>query len=328
MALLSRWHVHADDYAKEAMENTDMQIKKVWDDSIERGKQWANELGVSFEENIDNVMKDDDIDAIIVTTSTNLHPEIIRKACQYKKHIYTEKVLALTVEESEEIWKAKLESNVQLMVSLPRLTEKEFLCAEDVVEKGLLGKITMIRCRLAHDGAVTRGGEKIGWLPDRFYDKQLAGGGALVDLGAHPIYLTNRLMGNPTSVYAHLQSLSDQYEVDDSAVVTVEYESGAIGIIETSFLSHGSPFQLELYGTEGTFLAEEGKVKIKRKQHQDDGWLELEAPKQVASPMKQWVDAIQTNSTPTITKEDFLQLTVINQAAALSHKQKKRVEIR
>lgn len=297
--------MHADDYAKEAMENPDIQIKKVWDDNAERGKQWAKELDVPFEENIDNVIKDDDIDAIIVTTSTNLHPEIILKACQYKKHIFTEKVLAFSVEESEEIWKAKSESNVQLMVSLPRLTEKEFLCAEEVLEKGWLGNVTMIRCRLAHDGAVIRGGEERGWLPDRFYDKQMAGGGALVDLGAHPIYLTNRLMGHPISVYAHLQSISNQYEVDDSAVVTVEYESGAIGIIETSFLSHGSPFQLELYGTEGTFLAEEGKVKIKRRQQQDDGWLELNAPKQVASPMKQWADAIQTNSTPTITKDDF-----------------------
>lgn len=320
--------MHANDYAKEAMENHDIQIKRVWDDNVERGKQWAKELGVPFEENIDTVLKDSDIDAIIVTTSTNLHTEIILKACQYKKHIFTEKVLALSVEENEEIWKAKMESNVQLMVSLPRLTEKEFLCAEDVLKKGWLGSVTMIRCRLAHDGAVIPDGVEKGWLPDRFFDKQLAGGGSLVDLGAHPIYLTNRLMGNPISVYAHLQSISDQYEVDDSAVVTVEYESGAIGIIETSFLSHGSPFQLELYGTEGTLLAEDGKVKIKCMQYEDDGWLELEAPKQVASPMKQWVDAIQTNSTPTITKDDFLQLTVINQAASLSHKQKKRVEIR
>ncbi|GLO68207.1 MULTISPECIES: Gfo/Idh/MocA family oxidoreductase [Oceanobacillus] len=320
--------MHADDYAKEALENPDIQIKKVWDDNVERGEQWAKELDVPFEENIDKVMKDDDIDAIIVTTSTNLHTEILLKACQHNKHIFTEKVLALSVKESEEIWKAKLKYNVQLMVSLPRLTEKEFLCAEEAVEKGWLGNLTMIRCRLAHDGAVIPDGEEFGWLPDRFYDKQRAGGGALVDLGAHPIYLTNRLMGKSISVYAHLQSISDQYEVDDSAVVTVEYESGALGIIETSFLSHGSPFQLQLYGTEGTLLAEDGKVKIKRKQYQDDKWLELEAPKQIASPMKQWADAIQKNSTPTITKDDFLQLTVINQAADLSHKQKKRVEIR
>lgn len=320
--------MHADDYAKEALENLDIQIKKVWDDNVERGEQWAKELDVPFEENIDKVMKDDDIDAIIVTTSTNLHTEILLKACQHNKHIFTEKVLALSVKESEEIWKAKLKYNVQLMVSLPRLTEKEFLCAEEAVEKGWLGNLTMIRCRLAHDGAVIPDGEEFEWLPDRFYDKQRAGGGALVDLGAHPIYLTNRLMGKSISVYAHLQSISDQYEVDDSAVVTVEYESGALGIIETSFLSHGSPFQLQLYGTEGTLLAEDGKVKIKRKQYQDDKWLELEAPKQITSPMKQWADAIQKNSTPTITKDDFLQLTVINQAADLSHKQKKRVEIR
>ncbi|BAC15426.1 hypothetical protein [Oceanobacillus iheyensis HTE831] len=63
-------------------------------------------------------MKDIDIDAIIVTTSTNLHTEIILKACQYKKHIFTEKVLALSVEENEEIWKAKMESEDGIQCSV------------------------------------------------------------------------------------------------------------------------------------------------------------------------------------------------------------------
>ncbi|WP_347835642.1 Gfo/Idh/MocA family oxidoreductase [Gracilibacillus sp. JCM 18860] len=108
--------------------------------------------------------------------------------------------------------------------------------------------------------------------------------GALIDLGAHPIYLTNRLAGPARSLSAMLQSTSDQYDVDDNSVVLVEYESGAIGILETSFLSSGSPFQLELYGTEGTLLVEEQSVRLKT----DTDWVDVTDTVYEPMPMEQW----------------------------------------
>ncbi|ASN04602.1 Gfo/Idh/MocA family protein [Virgibacillus necropolis] len=319
VALLSRWHVHADDYARAVHENDQLTVELVWDEDSERGKKWADELGVPFEKELEVVLSDPEIDAVIVSTPTNLHKEIILAAAAHKKHVFTEKVLAFTAEECDNIYDAAAEHDVELMVSLPRLTEKEFLYAEKAVNEGWIGMLTMIRCRLAHNGAVVPEGETQGWLPARFFDKEQTGGGSLIDLGAHPIYLTNRLAGRAEAVYSRLQQ-DDEKKVDVSAAVIVEYESGALGMIETSFLSHGSPFQLELYGTEGTLLCTDGAVQLKSIHHGDGNWLNLEEElPSVLKPLEQWVAKIRNGVEPSITKEDVINLTKINDAAAFSH---------
>lgn len=325
VALLSRWHVHADDYANQAKRISDLSIKMVWDEEAERGKKWAEELGVPFEENLEQVLANPEIDAVILSTPTNLHKEIIIAAAQHKKHIFTEKVLAFTVEDCEEIYAAVEENNVQLILSLPRLTENYYLYAQEALDSGKLGKLTTIRCRLAHNGGVGQNGAKTGWLPERFFNKEQAGGGALMDLGAHPIYLTNRLAGPAKSVQTQFQQ-ADGFEVEGNAAVLVEYQSGAIGIIESGFQSYGSPFQLELYGTEGVLMIEEGSVRI-QSSHLEQGWQTPELPTALPMPMDQWVAAIKNERAPSITKDDAIRLTEINEKAIQSFTEGKKINI-
>lgn len=325
VAMLSKWHVHAEDYAKQANENANLTIKVVWDERKDRGEKWAEKLGVPFEQDLEKVLTNPDIDAVIVDTPTNLHKEIIILAAKHKKHIFTEKVLAFTVQDCEEILSVVKENDVKLMVSLPRLTENYYLYAQEILEKGLLGKLTSIRCRLSHDGAVPVEGHPTGWLPDHFFNREECGGGALIDLGAHPIYLTNRLAGPAKAVTARLQQTLG-YDVDDNAVSLVEYESGALGTIETGFLSTGSPFQLELYGTEGSLLIEDNIIRLKSRQFGREWITPEKLPVALPIAMEQWVQNILDEKEPTITEEDIIGLTLINQAANLSHQQGRRVE--
>jgi predicted dehydrogenase len=326
VAMLSKWHVHAEDYAREANENAKLTIKMVWDEKVDRGGKWAEQLGVPFEKDLEKVLINPDIDAVIVATPTHLHKEVITLAAQHKKHIFTEKVLAFTIQDCKEILSVVKENKVKLLVSLPRLTENYYLYAQEIVDKGLLGQLTSIRCRLSHDGAVATDNHPKGWLPEHFFNKEECGGGALIDLGAHPIYLTNRLAGPAKAVTARLQQTLG-YEVDDNAVALVEYESGALGTIETGFLSTGSPFQLELYGTEGSLLIEDQTIRLKSRQLGREWFTPKQLLKALPMAMEQWVQQILNEKDPTITEEDIIGLTLINQAASLSHKQGRRVEI-
>lgn len=326
VAMLSKWHVHAEDYAKQAEANEDLSIKLVWDEDSERGQKWAEKLGVPFEGDLEKVLANPEIDAVIVDTPTHLHKEVILKAAKHKKHIFTEKVLAFTVAECEEIFAAVKENNCELMVSLPRLTENYYLYAQQVVDQELLGQITTLRCRLAHNGAVSSEAHPNGWLPVHFFNKEQCGGGALIDLGAHPIYLTNRLGGPVQAVNARLQQ-TNGLDVDDNAVVLVDYQSGALGIIEAGFLSGGSPFQLQVYGTEGTLLIEDNTLRIQAKKL-GQGWqTPEELPAALPMPMKQWVHLILGATAPSITEEDVRNLTLINEAAKRSHEENRRVEV-
>lgn len=324
-ALLSKWHVHAGDYARQAQQNEQLTLKVVWDEDPQRGEQWAKALGLPFESDLSRVLSDPEIDAVIVDTPTNMHKNVIIQAAKNGKHIFSEKVLAFTVEDCREIYEAVESAGIHLMLSLPRLTDSYYVYAQDVLDRGLLGDLSAIRCRLAHNGGVPKQGQDYGWLPAHFFDHEQCGGGALIDLGAHPIYLTNRLAGPASALTAQLTSFLNR-PVDDNATVMVEYESGANGIIEASFVSAGSPFVLELYGTEGTLLIEDAKVRLKSNCLEEKGWIAPEElPKPLKSPMEQWVDAILNKNKPSIIKEDAISLTKINEAALTSHRAGKRI---
>ncbi|MCP3029420.1 Gfo/Idh/MocA family protein [Halobacillus sp. A5] len=325
-ALLSNWHVHAADYAKQAVEQENISLQMVWDEDRARGEERGRELNVPFEADLQAVLSNPSIDGVIVTTPTVDHKEVIIQAAKHGKHIFTEKVLALTVEECDEILAEVEKSGVEFMISLPRLAEDYYLYAQQAVDKGWLGQVTMIRCRVAHNGAVATVGKPDGWLPQHFYNREKTGGGAFIDLGAHPIYLANRLAGNPVAVTARLQSVFHE-GVDDQAVALVEYEKGVLGVLETSFVSSGSPFQLEVYGTEGTLLIEQKEVRIKSTQFESDHWVFPELPAKQPMPMEQWCKAIAGEEAPAITKEDAIKLTLVNEAAALSQVNGARIDV-
>jgi len=319
VALLSRWHVHADDYANQIQQHDELSIQLVWDEDKERGQTWAKELDVPFEADLQTALADPSIDAIVVNTPTNLHKEVILSAAQHRKHIFTEKVLGFTVKDCKEIYQTVDEHGVELMVSLPRLTEKHYLYAQKAIDDNWIGKLTMIRCRLAHNGAVPMHGKDTGWLPERFFNKDQCGGGALIDLGAHPIYLTNRLAGKVKGLNAKMQH-TENLNVDDNATVILEYESGALGVIETSFLSHGSPFQLELYGTAGTLLMEDDQIRIKSESLGKNDWsFPDESVENLPMPLEQWVAAMNNNEKPSIKRSDITNLTLINEMAIESN---------
>src|SRR5690625_677546 len=150
VALLSRWHVHADDYARDIQVNDDISISLVWDEDPKRGENWASELNVPFEKDLQKVLSNPDIDAVVVNTPTSMHKEVMISAAKHKKHIFTEKVLAFTVAESEEIYEAVEDAGVKLIVSLPRLTDNNYVYAQKAIDEGWLGELTTIRCRFAH----------------------------------------------------------------------------------------------------------------------------------------------------------------------------------
>jgi len=250
IAVLGFWHVHAADYAREAQEHPDTRVVAVWDDDAALGRPGAEQFGVPYLASLDEVLARDDVDAVTVTTETSRHHEVMTRAIAAGKHVFTEKVLAPTVEEAESIVAAADAHDVRLVVSLPRLAHGYTHAIADVLAAGSLGRLTHARVRLSHEGAVPRD-DGPGWLPERFFDPATAVGGALTDLGCHPVYLVQRFLGfDVESVAATYRSVFG-HPVEDHAVVTATYPGGAIGVIEAGFVNR-APFVIEVGGTEGT----------------------------------------------------------------------------
>jgi 1,5-anhydro-D-fructose reductase (1,5-anhydro-D-mannitol-forming) len=203
--------------------------------------------------------------------------------------VFTEKMLAPTVAECEDLARVAESNNVTLTVSLPRLYEAMTLRIQQLIEDGALGAITYTRVRMAHDGWVKN------WLPERFGSRSEAIGGALTDLGCHPAYLTQLFLGAaPSTVSASYTSVTGR-DVEDNAVVTLTYPNGAIGVIEASNVTTPGAGTIEVRGTAGSLLSGFGSSALLAKgDHFDpERWSELDLPDAGPSPLAQWVSAIQ-----------------------------------
>ncbi|GAB3615512.1 Gfo/Idh/MocA family oxidoreductase [Okibacterium endophyticum] len=285
IALLGCWHVHAEEYARAALEHTHTSLTTVWDDDPGRGSSVAEKLGVRFTESLDDVLADPGIMAVVVTTATTRHTDIITAAVRAGKHVFSEKLLAPTVEECEALIAEAAEHHVSIVVSLPKLTEAATVTARQIVGDGLLGELTYGRVRMAHDGWIND------WLPERFAVRADAVGGALSDLGCHPASLTQLFFGDrPVSVSAEYGSFSGR-EVEDNAVVTARYANGAIGVFEASFVTTPGAFAFELRGTEGSLLYGFGseRMLVKGARFDSERWTEVALRDAEQSPFASWV---------------------------------------
>lgn len=292
IAVVSFWHVHAGDYARAAVQHPETELVAIWDDDAERGSSAAEQYGVDHTPDLEALLSRDDVDAVTITAETSRHRDLMVAAARAGKHIFTEKLLAPTVSECQEIIATCRDNGVQLMVSLPRLYHGYTAAITDILESGKLGQVTYGRVRLAHNGASRN------WLPERFFDPEPAIGGALTDLGCHPVYLTQLFLGaQPQTVSATYRSVT-QRPVEDNAVVTVGYPGGAIGVVEAGFVSP-SPFIIEIGGTEGflTYNNADGAIVATGPAFGDQPQ-RLPVPADTPTAFQQWVQHISTGARP------------------------------
>lgn len=319
IAVLGFWHVHAKDYARQTQQHPGTELVAVWDDDLALGRAGADEFGVPFTEDLEALLGRADVDGVIITTATSAHRDIMVRAANAGKHIFTEKLLAPTVTEAAEIIAAADDNGVKLVVSLPRLAHGYTQAIRDVIGIGRLGQLTYGRIRLSHDGAVPRGGAG-GWLPQRFFDQKTAIGGALTDLGCHPVYLLQLFLGaDPETVSATYRSVAGR-GLEDNAVVTVGYRDQKIGVVEAGFASP-NPFTIEIFGTEGSLTyTEAGNALCVSGPAFGDDERQLPVPDHGKDPFAQWVDHINhdTRADDNLTRAVELTRMVVaaNQAAA------------
>ena len=141
-ALISGWHVHAGEYFNRANRNPNSKVTAVWDEDPARGKAYAEKNGSKFYECYDELLADPTIDALIITSPTNMHRELMVKAAKAGKHIFTEKVLAITNEDAHAIADAVKEAGIHFTICFPHESEPPFMVIRDLIDSGKLGKIT------------------------------------------------------------------------------------------------------------------------------------------------------------------------------------------
>ena len=250
IAVFGVWHVHAPDYTRAATELGE--VVGFYEKNDALAQEFAKKFNIP-RFNTPKELLESEAEGVIVCSATSDHTEDIIKIAKAGKHIFTEKVLALTDADCDRIEKAVNESGVKFVISLFQKYLGSRMAVKEVAASGELGKLNYMRFRNCHSGSTGN------WLPKHFYNAQECGGGAMIDLGAHGMYLTEWILGMPIKASSQFTVSCDAEAVkekntdgvEDNAVTVMSFENGAIAVNETGFVSNYSPVTLEVFGEDG-----------------------------------------------------------------------------
>ena len=262
IALLSTAHIHTKGFLENLKKGADDRVAyAIWDDAVERGQRYATTYGATFVSDLDALLRDPQVDGYLICAENSRHLALLEKALPTGKPVFCEKPLAINGADAvrakalAERYKSTLFCGYFQPFSAVMQTIAQKLAAGD------FGTVTHVRFRNAHHAAYGK------WFdnPDLawFANKELAGGGALLDLGTHAVHLLRHLFGPVTKVQSLVTNRSGTYAtVDDFGMAWLHFANGVIGTVEANWIQQGGPGGLEIMGTKLGLWQEGGKYVV------------------------------------------------------------------
>ncbi|MEM1542499.1 MAG: Gfo/Idh/MocA family oxidoreductase [Candidatus Bathyarchaeia archaeon] len=196
------------------------------------------------------MLKDPEIDAVIIALPTHLHLKSAIDAAEAKKHMMIEKPIARNVEEAKEIIEAARRNNVKLMVGYPLRFNQQFQDLKRRIYDGTLGDIEIAIANYISTGPFFHRTETHAPtpVPEWWFQKDLTGGGALIDLGSHLINLLRWYFGEITNIKSYL-GYRFNMDFEDKAICLAKFESETTAIVNVGWFSQKYQLKIELLGT-------------------------------------------------------------------------------
>ena len=189
----------------------------------------------------------EDVDAVIISTPNKYHAPYALAFLRHGKDVFLEKPMAMDAGEAAEILREAERTKRIVMVGHMWRFDEEVNALHEQVRKGRLGEIVK-----------TKGyGIHVNWGPGGWFTrKDLAGGGALIDMGVHAIDTVRHLLGDPAPVkiYAEIGTRYGSYDVDDTAILMITWDNGTVSLIESGWWhphADGPEAATRLFGTKG-----------------------------------------------------------------------------
>ncbi|MEM3551481.1 MAG: Gfo/Idh/MocA family oxidoreductase [Candidatus Bathyarchaeia archaeon] len=220
-------------------------------DTSKKALNYAKEFGVkNLFIDYRELLKLKDLDAVIISLPTHLHADCAINAMEEEKHVFLEKPLARNPKEGKEIISAVNKHDVKFMVGYPLRYSAEFVNLKRQLESGVLGEIQFAYAVDIGAGPFFHRAESTTPhpVPEWWLNKELTGGGALMDLGCHMINLLRWYFGEVSDVKARL-GYRFNFDFEDCATCIVDFEFGASAIINVGWFSQSAAIGVELFGT-------------------------------------------------------------------------------
>lgn len=248
--MISNWH------AKAVLEIDGAGLIGATDVNEDARLEFSRKYNTTAYSDVGSMLNDPDVDVVCICTPSFLHAPLAIQAANAKKHIIVEKPMAITKSECDAVIKACDDNGVKMaVISQLRFTDA-IRSLKKAVEDKKPGRIVMGDVYMKY------------YRSQEYYDKggwrgtwKMDGGGALMNQGIHGIDLLLYIMGPVRSVFGRAKTLVRNIEVEDTASALVEFENGALGVIQgTTSIYPGSSRRLEINGDKGTIIIEEDAI--------------------------------------------------------------------
>ena len=222
-------------------------VHTVYSRSMDKGNKFKEKWKIAnCTDNMISAIQDDDIDTVIIGLPNHLHKDAVLAAAEAKKSILCTKPLGRTADEAIHMLNAVEKHGVFHGYLEDLVYPPKTLKAIQSVKNGAIGKVMWARSRETHPGPHS----------DWFWDNNLAGGGAIIDMGCHCVEIIRNFIGKrvrPVEVMCWSDTLVHPIEGEDHGIGLVRFENGAMGQFEVSWAFRGGmDLRDEISGTEGT----------------------------------------------------------------------------
>jgi len=216
---------------------------------------FAAARGCAAEPDLDALLARDDVGVVCVCVPSGLHAEVGIRAARAGRHLVVEKPIDVTLAAADRLIEAARTAGVALTVISQHRFDPGLIELKRLLGQGALGRLVLgeastkwYRTQGYYDSAAWRGT----WAMD---------GGSLMNQGVHYVDLLRWCMGPVTEVTAVCATQAHQIEAEDTALAVVRFSSGAVGtILSSTAACPGFPQRLEVTGTDGTVIVEDGRI--------------------------------------------------------------------
>lgn len=219
----------------------------------ESRQAFADAHGLSAAASFESILGDDNIDGVIIATSHQSHLSLIQAAAAAGKHVFIEKPLTLTAADARTAIEAAAAGGVILQTGHQRRRMTANRMIKAMIDGGELGDIEMIETHQSVPNGHKMPDEAWRWNPDQ------SPLGGMTSLGIHKIDTMQYFAGPIKAVSAYTRAGRTK-PIDETTVLALEFESGALGTLVTSFFTPAMS-KSAVYGTGGAaFMEGDGRM--------------------------------------------------------------------
>jgi predicted dehydrogenase len=304
--------------------------------SAERAREFGQRWRIPHQStDLAAAIERDDVDLVVIGLPNVQHVEATRLACQARKHVVCTKPLGRNAAEARQMLDLVEAAGVLHGYAETEVFSPAVMRVRRLIDDGAIGRIFTIRSREAHSGPHAA----------HFWDADLTGGGALMDMGCHMFEAFRYFLGKddlPVEVVAWGDRLvhHQRTTAEDNAIAMVRFRSGAIGVAETSWAALGGmDLRNEVYGDRGaayTDVTRGTPVRaftlgsagyLMEKASSDSGWV-FPQPDEARvygfhEEMRHFVESVAKGEMPRETYQDGYVVNVMMDAAYRSMKSKR-----